>query len=74
MSTFVLSFNNVNFFASLVKWKTGMDLINHQNCFAVNFGFDGDIPIPSFSFNANTNLTRYELEKYHNCTSTSTTV
>ena len=38
------------FYGSITKWQSGVDMINNQNCIAVNFGFNGEIPIPSFSF------------------------
>ena len=44
-------------------------MINNQNCFAANFGFNGNIPIPSLSFSLKPelNLGPYELEKYYSC-------
>ena len=56
-------------YGRVTKWITGTDMINHQNCFAANFGFQGKIPVPqlSFSLRSELNLGQYELEKYYSC-------
>ena len=56
-------------FISATKWHTGTDYVNSQNCFGVNLGYHGEIPIPSFSLQIDIrpNLTPYELEKTHKC-------
>ena len=56
-------------FISVLKWQTGTIYVNSQNCFVVNFGYNGKIPIPSFSLpiDIRQNLTPYEFDKIHKC-------
>ena len=57
------------FYSSITKWKTGTDVINTQNCFAVNLGFRGEIPLPTISLQIDIRqqLKHYEFEKSFNC-------
>ena len=44
-------------------------MINNQNCFAVNFGFSGEIPLPTFchTFANNQKLQQYDLGESFTC-------
>ena len=44
-------------------------MINNQNCFAVNFGYNGEIPIPGYSISIKTrpNLKQYNFENSNTC-------
>ena len=44
-------------------------MINNQNCFAVNFGYNGEIPIPAYSISIKTrsNLKQYNFENSKTC-------
>ena len=61
--------SSIDDYGSVTKWLTGADIINNRNCFAFNFGYNGDIPIPSYSLPRDTNidLGQYEFEKHYNC-------
>ena len=58
-------------YGRVTKWISGngIDMINQQNCFAANFGFKGEIPIPEISFSVDDkpNLSQYELDRYYSC-------
>ena len=53
----------------MTKWQTGMDLLNHQSCFAVNFGHNGEIPLEviSLSINMEPRLDYIDFDKYNKC-------
>ena len=40
------------YYGSITKWQSGVDTINNQNCFAINFGFNEEIPLPTLSFSS----------------------
>ena len=44
-------------------------MVNNQNCFALNFGFDQEIPFPTFTFSHNmeVSLDSYGLENHYMC-------
>ena len=58
-----------DYYSMITRWQTGTDMINNQNCFAVNFGYNGEIPIPSFSLTTDIkqNLKQFEFEKTYKC-------
>ena len=59
----------MDLYASITKWQSGIDMVNNQNCFALNFGYNGEIPFPSISlgFNAEISLDKYEFQKRCKC-------
>ena len=44
-------------------------MINNQNCFAVNFGYNGEIPLPTIglALNVSQDWKLYEFESSYNC-------
>ena len=56
-------------YSSITKWQTGTDMINTQNCFAVNFGFSGEIPLPTISLQIDKRLQlkQYGFKNSYNC-------
>ena len=44
-------------------------MINNQNCFAINFGYNGEIPFLTFTMTDDNekNLEKYEFERYCKC-------
>ena len=58
------------FYGYLTKWQSGDNMITHQNCFAVNFGYNGEIPFPTISIpiNAQKQLDQFlNFEKDYKC-------
>ena len=59
-----------DFYSLITKWQTGTDFINNKNCFAVNFGYNGEIPMPTISLPIKINqedLKHYYFEKSYTC-------
>ena len=56
-------------YSSVTKWQTGVDMINNQNCLAINIGSNGEIPLPTISLpiDIRQQLDQYEFEKSYNC-------
>ena len=44
-------------------------MINNQNCFAVNMGFNGEIPFPTLTLtvDAQENLEKYGIDRFYKC-------
>ena len=56
-------------YSMITKWHTGTDMINTQNCFALNFGYNGEIPFPTLNLKVtnNGNLGQYDFEQHYKC-------
>ena len=76
MKVFFLSllFLNYNITASklysmITKWQSGMDMIHSQNCFGLNFGYNGEIPFPTIDLIVSTNrdYAQYNFENHYKC-------
>ena len=57
------------FYSSITKWQTGIDMINHQNCFGINFGYNGEMPIPTINLKIDNSqdLKKYDFETSYTC-------
>ena len=53
INIFLFSYADSNRYAQITKWQNGIDMVNNQNCFALNFGFDQEIPFTTFAFSNN---------------------
>ena len=55
--------------SSITKWQTGTDIINDQNCFAVNFGYTGEFPLPTINLqlDISQNLTQHKFGNLYKC-------
>ena len=42
-------------------------MVNTQNCFALNFGYNGEIPFPTLTVDVHPNLEQYGFERYYKC-------
>ena len=64
-----MSMSDVEFYSSITKWQTGQDMVNNQNCFALNFEFNGELPFASITLKLDIkpNIEKYGLERYYKC-------
>ena len=67
--THLFSTNGYDYYSYITKWQSGTDLINNQNCFAANFGYKGELPLPAINLPiiTNENLKKHEFEGSHHC-------
>ena len=56
-------------YSAITKWQTGTDMIDNQNCFALNLGFNLETPIPSISIPLDNrqNLKHYDFDNSYTC-------
>ena len=56
-------------YSSVTKWQTGVDMINNQNCLAINIGSNGEIPLPTINLPVqdNRNVTQFGFGTSYNC-------
>ena len=44
------------FYGRTLNWILGKDVLQKESCFALNFGFKGELPFPQFPMTVDTNL------------------
>ena len=54
-------------YASITRWQSDVDMVNGQNCFALNFGYSGEMPFPALAVDLQTNLEDFQFERYCKC-------
>ena len=65
--SYSLSMFDIEAYDSKTKWQSGTDMINGQNCFALNFGYKGEIPFPALTVDFKPSLEKYEFKRYCKC-------
>ena len=49
---------DVGFYGNTLNWLLKKDVLNKESCFALNFGYKGQLPFPQFSMNLQTYLSK----------------
>ena len=49
---------DVGFYGNTLNWLLKKDVLNKESCFALNFGYKGQLPFPQFPMNLQTYLSK----------------
>ena len=57
-------------YSKFTKWYSDLDMITQQNCFAVNFGFEAELPIPQIRMSLDDrqpSIDKFGFDKLYKC-------